>query len=640
MKNAHRILQSIFLILLVFAATSASAETKVGPVSVSPSPGNDRYLNLTFDFTVDGKEYATFVTGITSDVNSSLWAPGLAERIAEHIAKGKKLRIATESTGRSWECVEPRINLIDAEKQNLKDVEWEPGEVPDFNSDSVLCWAAAASNALEISGWGQAMTARHPDKVNLQNVDDIFDYLDTNFTDFGFLAVDGYKWFINGANGGVNEGQMYDKESEKVKFGFFSILDAQLYEKNSGGLATEFCPASVSRRNYDAIYEGPSHNVTMKGLRDAADDLEKGYGVAMGISFGMGGHDLCLMGTVREKNGNSKGDVVAVFLADSDNDTPRYAYDNEEAAAKAGSRRNRVNSYEMYMVSESGEKPPREESDGEETGPNYNWDDENEEPEEIEEDEDWDAIIGDDDNDDNGGNGNSDTENNQGATDAQPVVYLMNFYMHNGDNEEISDLMSIRPYSSDLPKETIGTRDVYTSPDLVPLLVEINRNEFDSGPFMYVQTGEKMTVSSVIQNQSFVRLSFDDSADVTLRYHFYRAGTEVDTVMTTVRANGVSLHPAGKLSKITAIPYVFEKPGVYDIAVEIVKVADSKGNILEAYTQNNTLLYGRAYVAGTEEEPELPQTGDAGSMILWILLMIGSCGVMMACSVKKKEELK
>lgn len=506
-------------------------QAQVSHVSVAAHPANDRYLSLNFDFTANGAEYTVFVTGIRGTASND-WAEKLAQAIAERFAQGKSLRIATRATGRADEYVESAIDLMDAEKQNrFAPPEWQSGETPAFKSDTELCWAASASNALELSGWARALTEMNPGVVEFNNEDDVFAYFADNFTDAGSLAIEGEKWLLNG----TVKDEAVDRETGKVQFGAAHWLGAQLYKAQSGGLARDYCAATVTSMDYDTASEGAAHYATLTGLAQAADALEKGFGVSLGVEFvgSMGGHDVCLTGTIREKTAEGAGKVMAVFLADSDNDAADYDYADQEAAQKAGPRGERVNSFEMYPVAT--------------------------------------RIYGD---------------NMNG-------VKVVGFWMHPETDTAITDIMTIRPFSADLPRETVGTKDVYASPDLVPTEIVVGENccRYDQA-----KTGDAVLLRANISNQSYVRVTDEASAAMTIRYHIYRDGAEVDTVDRDVELTGERLLPMSSGRDGTEITYTFAEPGVYDIAVEIMSIRDANGEIREAYVQNNFLKYAKVTV--------------------------------------------
>lgn len=325
MKRFRKVLLSILLAVMILPAISAAAAgAQVSNISVTAHPGNDRYSVLSFDFTASGEEYSVWLTGIRATADPSLWAPELAQKIADSAAGNGKLRIVDRKTGKANEYPVTGFGLMDAEKQNLTvKPDWKTYEAPGFPSDSLLCWAAAASNTLEVSGWGRAVTGLNPGKVNFQNEDDLFDYFAKNFTDEGHMASHGYQWFLNGSN----LYQVLDEETKEPLFGVHHWVGVQLTQKGSGGLAKEYSASSVTRwTDYGICAQGAGHLVTQEGLNQGADDLEKGWGVALGLEFigTAAGHDLTLVGTVRAKN----GDVVNVILADSDNDAAEYDYES------------------------------------------------------------------------------------------------------------------------------------------------------------------------------------------------------------------------------------------------------------------------------------------------------------------------
>lgn len=534
MKKLFRLALTFFLAFAFLVSSRAMADAaNVCNVTVSVHPANDRYLSLSFDLAAGGQGYTAFLTGIRQKDDPSPWAEPLAQRIADSFAGNRGLRIATRATGKPDEYTVEAIDLMDAEKQNLHTApEWETGEKPAFASDTQLCWAAAASNALELSGWGRAVTELNPSEVDFGNEDDIFAYFAANFTDSGSLAIEGEKWFLNG----VDIDQQVDRTSGEPLFGVWHWMGAQMMEEGSGGLAKKYCAASVTGSDYALSSMGAIHYATVTGLEQAADDLEKGYGVSLGIQFvgEMGGHDLCLVGAIREKlPDGGAGRVIAVFLADSDNDGADYEYSDTEAEQKAGPRGERVNSFEMYFVDETSYA------------------------------EGLDAAV------------------------------LRNFWMHPETDTAVTDIMSVKPFSVGLPTETEGTGDVYASPDLVSKEIIVGE---DYERYTNAKTGEEVFICANISNQSFARVTDEDSAAVTIRYHIYRDGAEYDTVMKDVPLDGARLLPLSSDRDGADVTYTFTEPGVYEIGVEIVSAVDSRGVIREAYRQNNLLVFSRVTV--------------------------------------------
>ena len=560
-------LLSVFLLLA--PVSGAFASQTVENLKVTIHPANDRYLCLSFDFTLNAGRYTAFITGIRSEADPNLWANALALKIADSFSKGKMLRITNQSTEKANEYTVPDIDLMDAEKQNLfTPPECDTGEAPQIMSDTELCWAASASNALELSGWGRAMTKLNPEKVDFKNEDDLFAYFAGNYMDYGNKSIEGEKWFLNG----IHYEEDVNTESGEVLFGGFSWLGAQLWEKGSGGLMKEVCAATVVSQDYDIACSGVRHHVTQKGLNQAADDLEKGYGISVGVEFVnmLGGHDICMTGSIRSLTPQGPGDVMAVFLADSDNDAATYDYDDHEAEEKAGPREKRVNSFEMYPIR---------------------------------------------------------VEN---VADSD-MVTLGGFWMHPETLTMISDIMSIKPYSDSIPKETLGTKDVYASPDLVSTEIVMGVNYFRQDE---TTVGIPFRICADVSNQSYVRLTNEPSATVTIRYLIEKNGVLCDTVTKDITLEGKRLLPLSRGRDGSEILYTFTEPGVYDIGVEILSVRDSNGNIHEAYVMNNTLRFARVTVNPVSPPP---QTGDERPLFMLSAALVFSAAAVNFCLDKKRD---
>lgn len=568
--GGRKILITVLLLILWTAFLfPASANSGISNLAVKTHPSNDNYLTLFFDFTAGGKTYTTFVAGIRTDSDPDLWAEALAEEIAGHISAGKPLRIVSRKTGKANEYVLSGVDLMDVEKQNLQETDYySTGEVPPFLSDSQLCWAAAASNALEISGWGRTATRLNPGKVDFKNEDDVFAYFANNVMDADDMAIEGVKWFLDG----IQVDQYTDPDTGEPIFGVYHWKGAQLWEEGSGGLAKDICAADVASNEYDTVYYGIHSLISPTGLQNAADVLEKGYGIALGIEpFGMmAGHDLAMTGTVREKTSGGSGKVVAVFLADSDNDAPCYDYDDAAAAQAAGPRAENVNSFEMYPIRE---------------------------------------IV------------------NEDATG----VCIQDYWMWPEEDSMISNILSVRPYSADLPKDPEGTADVYASPDMVPVQIRLGE---DALSYANTSVGIPLDISTTLHNQSYVPVTDNDSATVKLRYMIYRDGKQVGSVTKDIELTGKRLFPLSRDSEGTTVAYTFTEPGRYVIGVEIIGFEDADGPIREAYTHNNSLKNAFVIVEGM---PPMPPTGDESGVVLYTGMLVSAMVLVIVLRNRRKR---
>jgi hypothetical protein len=70
---------------------------------------------------------------------------------------------------------------------------WHDAEKSPTNSeDDLMCWAAAASNVLQWTGWGAVL--------GLDTADAIFDHFQDHWTDEGGLMEYGWDWWFDGTN--------------------------------------------------------------------------------------------------------------------------------------------------------------------------------------------------------------------------------------------------------------------------------------------------------------------------------------------------------------------------------------------------------------------------------------------------------
>lgn len=255
----------------------------------------------------------------------------------------------------------------------------------------------------------------HPEAgLVLNNEDDIFTFYIHNFSDSGGMADNGSRWFLNGIN--TNQALQadgsilyYDHENE----------NAQQKTEGTGGYAKEYCGEVLVESLYELSPGIYRNYVTQENLMKGADRLQAGYGVGMGIESPFFAHDLTLTGVVREMSDGKPGKVCAILLADSDNDAPAYKYNDTAAAAAAGSRIDRVNSFSMYPVK-------------------------------------W-------------------FEEDANKLSPYPGVYIKEYWHSKQAGYEmmITNLYAIAPYGTGLPTETEGTRNATADPDLIVSKVKV-----------------------------------------------------------------------------------------------------------------------------------------------------------------------
>jgi hypothetical protein len=156
---------------------------------------------------------------------------------------------------------------------------WYDAEKRGTSQDSLMCWAAASSNALAWTGWG---------KVNgMTNSDQIFKYYQDHWTNRGADMMSGWNWWFNGED-----------------------LDAgsptSAHPDVPGG---NFYP---SKNFWDYFYEEFETNRIMPAL---AEYLRAGYGTTLGLT-GPSSHAITCWGYNYDPNNPST--FYGVWITDSD----------------------------------------------------------------------------------------------------------------------------------------------------------------------------------------------------------------------------------------------------------------------------------------------------------------------------------
>lgn len=150
---------------------------------------------------------------------------------------------------------------------------------PDNSEDDLMCWAAAASNVLAWTGWGDSYS---------DDADAIFGYFQDHWTDAGGNAYYGWDWWFDGTN---------DSQGASG----WSQVDVE-----GGGFWTTY--------NFSEYYLYSASNYWALSNLDYL--LHEGYGVALGVTDNSGGHAITCWGYEYDEYGNYLG----VWVTDSDDD--------------------------------------------------------------------------------------------------------------------------------------------------------------------------------------------------------------------------------------------------------------------------------------------------------------------------------
>ncbi|MDP6544355.1 MAG: PEP-CTERM sorting domain-containing protein [Phycisphaerae bacterium] len=157
---------------------------------------------------------------------------------------------------------------------------WSDAEKSPYNSeDNSMCWAGAAANVLEWTGWGRA--------GGMTSTDEMFAYYQDHWTDQGGLMIYGWQWWFTGAN-------------PSNGWPGWSQVDVA-----GGGFHTS--------ENYAGIYHGSSNRTSAMSTIDTY--LRSGYGTTIGL-YGPGGHAVTVWGFTY--NSDNPSEYNGIYLTDSD----------------------------------------------------------------------------------------------------------------------------------------------------------------------------------------------------------------------------------------------------------------------------------------------------------------------------------
>ena len=159
---------------------------------------------------------------------------------------------------------------------------WSDAEKSPTNpNDDLMCWAAAASNILQWTGWGNV--------VGLTNADQVFQYYVNHWTDQGGLMQYGWEWWFDGTNPSAGWSGW-----------------SQVYA--AGG---DFYPA----QNFSSLLH--VQDSTSQALSAIDQDIHAGYGTTIGVQ-GPGGHAITVWGF--NYNAANPSQYYGIWVSDSDDD--------------------------------------------------------------------------------------------------------------------------------------------------------------------------------------------------------------------------------------------------------------------------------------------------------------------------------
>ncbi|MDO5554576.1 MAG: fibronectin type III domain-containing protein [Planctomycetia bacterium] len=238
--------------------------------------------------------------------SDSPFLTGTSYTLANRVGDAANCDITMEFnvSGSNWACISglTASNALNYQKLVYRTDGYDIGLFYDAEKygdgiDSMLCWAAASSNALFYTGWAN-------ESIGFSNEDEVFAYYTDHFTDEGSNSYYGYDWFITGN---------YDAPDDF----------AQL-EKEGGG----FYPNVDINSIREIFFYDDSPGASLIG--NTANLLKSNYGVTISLGWGEvwdpnvrnGGHAITLWGYTYNTNYSPTDPryYSGLLVSDSDDD--------------------------------------------------------------------------------------------------------------------------------------------------------------------------------------------------------------------------------------------------------------------------------------------------------------------------------
>jgi len=171
---------------------------------------------------------------------------------------------------------------------------WADAEKTATGTDDLMCWAAAASNILEWTGWGKV--------ASMTNTDQMFNYYQNHWTDNGGMMKYGWNWWFSGTYSGP-VGASLDLPVGSAGSNW-SQPDAP------GG---DFYPS----QNFSAYFHESWGSLASLSTIDQY--LRAGYGTTLAVYSPTMGHALTVWGF--QYDPDNAGYYTGIYVTDSDDHT-------------------------------------------------------------------------------------------------------------------------------------------------------------------------------------------------------------------------------------------------------------------------------------------------------------------------------
>jgi hypothetical protein len=177
---------------------------------------------------------------------------------------------------------------------------WADADKTATSNDDLMCWAAAASNVLEWTGWGKV--------AGLTNTDQMFTYFQQHWTDNGGMMKYGWNWWFSGTYNGPTGGSL-ERPVGSTGSG---------WSQPNGSGGGDFYP-SQNFNNY--FHETWGSSVSLSAIDQY---LHSGYGTTLAVYSPDIGHALTCWGF--QYDADNSGYYTGIYVTDSDDHTDALQY--------------------------------------------------------------------------------------------------------------------------------------------------------------------------------------------------------------------------------------------------------------------------------------------------------------------------
>lgn len=320
------------LILVGGCGNKDNGEVNNGINDVTISEVDSGYKTLRFSFSMDDDEYDGLIVGLQLDENNKQANyKKMVNDIREQLSINKRFIVSDSLEFKD----NYNLNIIPT------DVEKKSSVVGD---QSLLCWAASASNMLATTGWLKLATNPKTGEA-FKGADDAFVYFADNFENKTNAQKVAIKWFFDGINMYKYESVAANTKKEisdatlKNYCGdiVYDVLDFPDVDKKYG----ETCLINSLDNNYAIGIMIDNYAIDYKEYKPGENTNSV--------------HCITISGYIKNSKTN---ELAAVFIADSDNDASKIE-DLTETETESGcmladdvscDQSLRVNKYTMFPI--------------------------------------------------------------------------------------------------------------------------------------------------------------------------------------------------------------------------------------------------------------------------------------------------